>query len=120
MNYTVTSWLIQQLLEFMSSSDFLNEMHVGDCLALKMESGPVRPSPGAEEDGGTGPIKPTEGGNQMTGGTWADFVFLTTSTFKKHLGAIHRVGAAAHTFQSLAILRLPQTPAFYGRDCKEH
>lgn len=51
MNYTVTSWLIQQLLEFMSSSDFLNEMHVGEYLALKMETRPVSPSPGAEEDG---------------------------------------------------------------------
>lgn len=56
----------------------------------------------------------------MTGGTWADFVFLTTSTFKKHLGAIHRAGAAAQSFQSLAIPRLSRTPAFYGQDCKEH
>lgn len=60
------------------------------------------------------------GGNQMTGGTWADFVFLTTSTFKKHLGAIHRAGATAQSFQSLAIPRLSRTPAFYGQDCKEH
>lgn len=35
----------------------------------------------------------------MTGGTWADFVFfLTTSTFKKHLGAICRAGAATQEF----------------------
>lgn len=51
MNYTVTWWLIQQLLEFMSSSGFLNEMHVGEYLALKMETRPVSPSPKAEEDG---------------------------------------------------------------------
>lgn len=36
----------------------------------------------------------------MTGGTWADFVFffLTMSTFKKHLGAIRRAGAATQEF----------------------
>lgn len=51
MDYTVTSWLTQQLLESMSSSDFLNEMHVGEYLALKMEARPVSPSPEAEEDG---------------------------------------------------------------------
>lgn len=61
MDYTVTSWLIQQRLESMSSSDFLNEMHVGEYLALKMETRPVSPSPKAGEDGRIGPMKPKAG-----------------------------------------------------------
>lgn len=105
----------------MSSSDFLNEMHVGECLALKMETLPVSPSPGAEEDGRIGPMKPKQGKNQMTEGNVGRLCFfLTTSTFKKHLGAIHRAEAAAHSFQSLAIPRQSRTRAFYGQDCKEH
>lgn len=42
MDYTVTFGLIQQLLKFMPSSGFLNEMHVGECSDLQMETLPVR------------------------------------------------------------------------------
>lgn len=105
----------------MSSSDFLNEMHVGECSALKMETLPVKCEPRSKE-GRVSRSHETQGGEKSD--DWGErgqtLFFLTTSTFKKHLGAVHRAGAASQSSQSLALPCLSLTRAFYGQDCKEH
>lgn len=105
----------------MSSSDFLNEMHVGGCLALKLETLPVSTEP-RSKGGRANRSHEIQGGGKSDdwGERGQSLFFLTMSTFKKHLGAIHRAGAAARSSQSLALPCLSLTRAFYGRDCKEH
>lgn len=105
----------------MSSSDFFNETHVGKCLALENENSPSKYEPWSK--GGRRTLSHEIQGGEKSA-DWENVgrlcFFLTMSTFKKHLGAILRAGAAAQSFQPLALPCQPLTRAFYGQDCKEH
>lgn len=84
-----------------------------------MEALPASPCPGAEEGGRIGPVKPKEGKKSDDWGERGQTLFfLTTSTFKKHLGAIHRAGAAAHTFSPWPFHACPEPERFMARTAK--